>query len=178
MSETSGCPNARQGSYEVAAGARAIYVRVHGLASMNNCLCLRDFIEDMFAASHTFLIVDLADCTGIDSTFMGLLAGAAQFRRDERQASVAVVNANDCLVKLLKSVGVAELVFLEPEEHDVPELEFVALHEEPDEERRLALIRWAHKRLLAITKRNEEIFGRFLNTLESEMRRRGFDADK
>ena len=43
-------------TYEVAVGTHAIYIRVHGLASMNNCLSVRDFIEDMFDDEHETLV--------------------------------------------------------------------------------------------------------------------------
>ena len=157
-------------AYEVAAGARAIYVRVHGLASMNNCLCLRDFIEEMFAACHTFLIIDLADCIGMDSTFMGLIAATAQFRKDDRPAGVAVVNASERLTELLESVGITELVFVDPDQHEVPELEFVKLQEPVGEEERLSLIHWAHIHLMKLSERNEQLFGPYLAALEADIR--------
>ena len=166
----------REGSYEVAAGTRAIYIRVHGLASMNNCLCLRDFIEKMFAAGHTFLVIDLADCAGMDSTFMGLLAAAAQYEWGSRHTGVAVVNARNNLVKLLKSVGITELVFIEREDHEAPAMEFVRLKEQASEEERLALVRWAHEHLTKISKRNEKLFGPFLAELETDMQQHGFNG--
>jgi len=159
--------------YEVAVGRRAVYVRVHGLASMNNCLCVRDFIEDMLQSDHGFIIVDLRECVGMDSTFMGVLAGAATFGKEGARPGVAVVNAGETLAGLLKSVGISELVFIDPEPFATPEIDFFRLEEQPGEEARLACIRAAHKKLIEVGEANEKLFGPFLAALESEMKQRG-----
>ena len=46
--------SALSGWYEVADCRRGVYVRAHGLASMTNCLCLRDFIETMLQEGRRF----------------------------------------------------------------------------------------------------------------------------
>ena len=162
-----------KGSYEVAVGARAIYVRVHGLGSMTNCLCVRDFLDDMLSSNRGFIVFDLDDCTGMDSTFMGVMAGVATFHVDDHPAGVAVVNAGKPLVKLLRSVGLNELVFIEPDSFDIPDLEFHVLEEKATEEERLKLIRSAHEHLINISDENEKLFGGLIRTLEAEMKKRG-----
>ena len=164
---------AEDGFYEVAIGKRAVYVRVFGLASMTNCLCVRDFIEKMLVSGHRFVVVDLAECTGMDSTFMGVLAGTATSTRDKKTVGVAVVNAGKSLQKLLKSVGIAELVFVDPEPFETPEIEFLRLAERGGEEERIALIRSAHQHLLKASERNAELFRPLLKALEAEMVKKG-----
>ena len=164
---------ALQGFYEVATGARAVFVRVHGLASMNNCLAVRDFIEEMLRANHSFIVVDLSECTGMDSTFMGVLAGAATCETPGRSAGVAIVNAGEQVLRLLRSVGLTELIFVEPGPFEAPKLDFVRLEDTPGEEERLALVRSAHERLIKISEKNEKKFGPFLEALEEEMRHKG-----
>ncbi len=164
---------AEDGFYEVAIGKRAVYVRVAGLASMTNCLCVRDFIQKMLASGHRFVIIDLAGCTGMDSTFMGVLAGTATFVRDKKTVGVAVVNATQSLRKLLKSVGIAELVFVDPEPFETPAIEFLRLEERGGEEERIALIRTAHQHLVKASAQNAGIFRPPLKILEAEMAQRG-----
>lgn len=164
-------------AYEVAVGKRAIYVRVHGLASMNNCLCLRDFIDQMLSEGHSFLVMDLSDCSGMDSTFMGLIAGAATYDVQGKPAGVAIVNASEPLVKLLRSVGLNELVYVEQDPFDTPNLQFVPLEDQPSEEERLRLIRNAHRNLIRLSDKNEEIFGPLVSALELEMRQRGMISE-
>ena len=164
---------ALDGYYEVAIGKRAVYVRVHGLASMNNCLCVRDFIEKMLRSGHSFLVVDLADCTGMDSTFMGVLAGAATCAKDDPRPGVAVVNASEHLAGLLESVGLSELLFVDPKPFEDARIAFVPLGGNGSEEERLACIHDAHERLLEASEENEKLFGPFLTTLEAEMKAKG-----
>ena len=164
---------ALKGSYDVAIGTRAVYVRVHGLATMNNCLCVRDFIEESLRACHCFVIIDLADCRGMDSTFMGVIAGAAMFRKEGVNVGVAIVNADDDSLKLLDSIGLTELVYVEPAPFDAEDVEFVELREEADEAERLKLVRSAHRHLVDISERNEKLFGPFLSEIEGEMKARG-----
>ena len=164
---------AANGFYEVAVGERAVYVRVHGLASMNNCLCVRDFIEDMLRSDHSFVVVDLADCTGMDSTFMGALASAATFEREEPRPGVAVVNAGEPLTRLLDGVGLSELILVEEDPFEAPGIEFLRLDEKADEEERLACIRETHRKLMEISDKNEKAFGVFVTALEAEMKQRG-----
>jgi len=163
----------KTGYYEVALGKRAVYVRVYGLATMNNCLCVRDFIDDMLRSDHHFVIVDLANCTGMDSTFMGVLASAATFDRTQPEPAVAVVNASAALKGLLDSVGISELVFIDEQPFACPEIDFLRLEDKASEEERLACVRDAHKRLVAVSEENEKVFGPFLTLLETEMRQKG-----
>ena len=165
--------HALEGYYEVAIGKRAVYVRVHGMATMNNCLCVRDFIDDMLGSEHSFIIADLSDCTGMDSTFMGVLAGAATFHKEDPQPGVAVVNADKALIDLLKSVGISELVFVDSQPFTPPSVEFLRLDDRAGERERLACIRTAHQKLIAVSEENEKVFRPFLTALESDMKRCG-----
>jgi anti-anti-sigma regulatory factor len=161
------------GYYEVATGTRAVYVRVHGLATMSNCLCLRTFLESLLAEGRSFIVVDLADCTGMDSTFMGVLAGAATYERNDKMPGVAAVNVSEPLLHLLKNVGLTELIFIEPEPFEAPPLEFVRLEEQRGEKELLACVHTAHEHLMKINDRNEEIFRPYVAALELEMKQRG-----
>ena len=161
------------GHYEVAFGSRAVYLRAHGLASMNNCLCVRDFIEEALRAGHSFLVVDLAACSSMDSTFMGVLAGAATYEQKDGPVSVAIVNANAECLKEMEGVGLQELIMVEPKAFEVPALEFVRLDEQPNEERRLAMIHAAHQKLVTLSDKNEQLFGPIVAVLAEDMKRRG-----
>ncbi len=158
--------------YEVATSKRAVYVRVHGLATMNDCLCVRDFIERMQETGHDTVVADLGDCTGMDSTFMGVLAGAALFEAG-KTPRVVVLNAGDDLVKLLRSVGLTELIDVASGRFDVPDMRFVRLEERMGQADRLALVRSAHEELVRVCDKNEEIFGPLLESLEREMKKKG-----
>lgn len=162
-----------KGSYEVAVGRRAVYVRLHGLASMTNCLCVRDVLDRFIRSKRNFVVLDFGDCTGMDSTFMGVIAGVATQDLNDKPVGVAVVNASPRLVRLLESVGLTELVYVDPDPFETPEVQFHLLEEQATEEERLKLIRTAHEHLIAISEENEKIFGSLLGAVETEMKKRG-----
>jgi anti-sigma B factor antagonist len=161
------------GYYEVAAGKNAVYIRVHGLASMSNCLCLRTFVEQMLDSGSNLVVVDLADCAGMDSTFMGVLAGVATYEQHGQNPRLAAVNVKDPILKLLQNVGLTELLFVDTEHMGSPNLDFVRLDEQRGEEERIALVRSAHQNLMKLSDKNEETFRPYVELLEMEMKQRG-----
>src|SRR3954469_4232932 len=63
--------------YLVDAYSDPVVVRIDGRASFQNSTCLRDFITEMLARGKTRFVLDFQHCASMDSTFLGVLAGAA-----------------------------------------------------------------------------------------------------
>src|SRR5262245_53366010 len=63
----------RPAPFLVARSRSAIYVRVQGLGSMHTASTLEAFAEAQVREGARQLVLDLRDCTGVDSTFMGLV---------------------------------------------------------------------------------------------------------
>ncbi|MCZ7608315.1 MAG: STAS domain-containing protein [Planctomycetota bacterium] len=72
------------GHLEAARTKEAVYVRVVGLGNFNNAGPLREYCEKAFNDGVRNVIVDLAPCTGLDSTFMGTLMGFIGFNGGRR----------------------------------------------------------------------------------------------
>mgnify|MGYP003889460409 CR=1 FL=1 len=53
------------------------WIRCEGKGSFLNSSILKSFADQRLAAGERSLVVDLSACTGMDSTFMGTLAGIA-----------------------------------------------------------------------------------------------------
>ena len=53
------------------------WIRCEGKGSFLNSPVMKSFGDERIAAGEGLLVVDLAACTGMDSTFMGTLAGMA-----------------------------------------------------------------------------------------------------
>ena len=68
-------PRQQRDCYYVAASSEAVYVRVEGLASLNNCTPLLEYLEELHSRELDEFIFDLSSCQGFDSTFMGTLVG-------------------------------------------------------------------------------------------------------
>jgi len=160
-----------EGYYQVGLSRTAVYVRVIGLATMYTAACVRDFVERMLEEGYAKAVFDLEDCCGMDSTFLGVLAGVATYDGADDMPSVIVVNAAPPNRHLLESVGLTELIEVCDGRIDRPDIRLESLRERTREEERLDLVRSAHEKLVQIDDRNEEVFGAFLNALKAQMDR-------
>jgi len=61
----------------VNADSDPVAIRVEGKASFKNCTCVREFLNGMIAREKTRFVMDFEACSGMDSTFLGVLAGTA-----------------------------------------------------------------------------------------------------
>ncbi len=154
---------APSGSFKIARSKDAIYVRVQGLGNMNNSLTFKDFADRMQGEGYRAFVIDLADCRGVDSTFMGILLGL----RD----GLVVVNASAHCRRQMESIGLHRVLKIQDEAASLPSaLELKELPEaEVDPVARLKLIMKAHQDLIAIDRKNEEKFGAFLRDIAKNL---------
>lgn len=66
-----------QPTFLVSAYTEPVQVRINGKANYLNCNSFRDFIEQMLAQGRKQFLINFANCLGMDSTFLGILAGTA-----------------------------------------------------------------------------------------------------
>ena len=57
-------------------GATA-YMAVSGRPTYLNCRCAADFLNAVLEKGCMHVVLDFANCTGMDSTFLGMIAGIA-----------------------------------------------------------------------------------------------------
>lgn len=148
----------------------AIFVGVVGHGNMNNSSTFRAFSERMVGAGYRRFLVDLTECRGMDSTFLGILLSITRAAGEEEAVSVVVVNPGDQNYRILRSVGLNHVLSVRRGETEIPELEYEILEECHDPGLRLRTIREAHENLLRLDRRNEEQFGPFLRALTEELR--------
>ena len=161
-------PAANPTSYQVARSADTVYVRVQGLANMKNVQVLDSCINAEAEGAVT-LIIDLSGCTGMDSTFMGLLVGTSQ-RLKAQQGRLVLVNPTEANLKLLHMLGVSDVVPV-VSGSVLPALDFVTLTADPTlgPMQRMELIRRAHQNLVALNDANRVKFAAFLEKLEADL---------
>lgn len=100
--------------YLVDAQSDPVVVRIEGKASFQNSSCLRDFILQMLGQGKLRFILDFQSCAGVDSTFLGVLAGAAiQMRRTAPHGSLVVARAGARNVELMRNLGLHRLLTIE-----------------------------------------------------------------
>lgn len=161
-----------RGSVDLAVSGGAMYVKVSGLATMNNGLALREVAVQMIGQGFSDVVVDLLDCTGMDSTFMGTLAGVTFYVPESHRPNVMVINASAHNRKLLESIGLAAFLQIRDEPVPMPKLEMQRLRNGfANDTEKLLFTQQAHETLIEMDKRNLARFGSFLQALKEDLER-------
>jgi anti-anti-sigma factor len=109
MSEISNQP-----VYLVDAYADPVIVRLEGRACHANCACLQDFFTQMIGQGKTRFVMDFAGCTSMDSTFLGVLAGAAlELGRKTPVGSLVLCRVGRRNLELLRNLGLHRLLTID-----------------------------------------------------------------
>ena len=100
--------------YLVDAYSDPVVVRVEGRASFQNSSCLRDFISEMLARGKTRFVLDFQRCASMDSTFLGVLAGAAiELRKSSPSGSLVVSRVGQRNLELMRNLGLHRLLTID-----------------------------------------------------------------
>jgi anti-anti-sigma regulatory factor len=140
-----------------------VWVRVDGKGSHQNCAELKAFVlEKVITKGGQRVIVDLSLCTGMDSTFMGLLACLAG-RLEGGGGALQVINAAGRNGELLRNLGLAEIFTVDDHEEHLPAPAVVpdcaALPKEPcGRDERVEICLECHEALVAADDRNAPKF--------------------
>jgi anti-anti-sigma factor len=97
--------------YLVDAYSDPVLVRIEGRASFQNSACLRDFIAEMVQRGRMRYVLDFLRCSGMDSTFLGVLAGAAlDLRKRVPAGSLVLVRLGPRNLELIRNLGLHRLL--------------------------------------------------------------------
>ena len=100
--------------YLVDAYSDPVVVRIEGRASFQNSGCLRDFVGEMLTRGRTRFILDFQSCASMDSTFLGVLAGAAiELRKSTPMGSLVVARAGPRNLELMRNLGLHRLLTID-----------------------------------------------------------------
>jgi anti-anti-sigma regulatory factor len=103
----------------VDAFASPVLIKIDGRASFMNCSCLRDFFGEMIKQGKTKFVVDFRQCASMDSTFLGVLAGAAlELRKLTPPGSLIVSRVGPRNLELLRNLGLHRLMTVDTGEAD------------------------------------------------------------
>lgn len=104
-------PDASKPVYLVDAYSDPVVVRIEGRASFQNSACLRDFIAEMLQRGKSRFVLDFHHCASMDSTFLGVLAGAAlQLRQTAPNGSIVVARTGARNLELIRNLGLHRLL--------------------------------------------------------------------
>ncbi|GIW71738.1 MAG: hypothetical protein KatS3mg102_1280 [Planctomycetota bacterium] len=160
-----------QGVVQVARAADTVYIRIVGLGTMHNAPTFRAFVERMRQEGFRRFVLDLVECTGVDSTFMGVMLGVHQASAEPD--ALVVLNASGHCLSQMRAVGLDRVLTFGREPAALPE--GIELHALPEVEaglaERMRLMQKAHHNLVALDRRNEAKFGAFLAELDRQLGR-------
>jgi len=87
-----------------------VHVRVVGRGTFQNGQPLRRYAQDMLAQGCDEFFVDLNQCQGMDSTFLGVLAGIGlKLSQTDAKGRVHIVNVSARNMELLQTLGLDRL---------------------------------------------------------------------
>ena len=152
----------------VSCADRVVWIRVEGKGSSTESTALKDFAKEMIHRGVREFIVDLRNCPGMDSTFMGTLAGISLRLRELGGGCLYVVNLNQRNAESLSSLGLDQLfnVRLSPTKEDGQALG-IPLKEDRTAQAQTMLE--AHEALIEAVPENLSKFKDVIQYLEEEL---------
>lgn len=132
--------------------------------------------EHISLGSHQF-VIDLQDCTGMDSTFMGTMAGIAMRLMRFPDGRLYVTDASEKNAQSLEDLGLGSFIEINPDSAawiDDKALIRKSLVECSDSvaNDRAQHVYEAHKQLVDADEGNTEKFSTVLDCLEAELKKR------
>lgn len=167
-----------------------LWIRCANRGCFINSPALKALADKYLEKGGRDIVVDLEICPGVDSTFMGTLAGLAR-RCMGAGGSVQIAGPTPRTRDAMESLGLDMLVDIDPPgvpwQADIAERRATlngegtkpsaeADHELTEIERTRHVLE-AHNTLRAMNKKNDETFGYVCETLEEDLLRHSADAD-
>lgn len=91
-----------------------IWIRPEGRGTFLESPSIKSFIESSLAEGKEDFVLDLEGCDGMDSTFMGMIAGLGMNFQRSGKASLTVVGASQKNLASLKELGLHHIVKINP----------------------------------------------------------------
>lgn len=162
----------QQPTFLVCPQAEHVAVRILGKANYLNCGNFRDFIDRMLEQGHLRFVFDLEDCRGMDSTFLGILAGLAiELREKQPNGTLLLCNLSSNISELLNNLGLDTLLSIDSDlcRDCHAETEFTQLNNREIADARKVLE--AHENLVAANQENAAQFEDVISFLRNQVNR-------
>ncbi len=165
-----------------------VHVRVVGRGTFQNSQPLRQFAMEKIDQGKQEFAVDLGQCQGMDSTFLGVLAGIGlRLRQNGRTATVHVVNISSHNLELLQTLGLDRLFTMnsntspplaEAEYRKLPDTDIAHLSHPLDKDETTDLMIEAHDNLIRADERNATKFKELTRFLREAVERRHRNVER
>ncbi len=86
-------------------------VKVNGRVNFANSGPLRDFFDQVISSGCQRFVIDFRNCSGMDSTFLGILAGVAlELRRKQPPGRVLLCRLGERNLELIRNLGLHRIM--------------------------------------------------------------------
>lgn len=100
-------------TYLVDINANPILILVRGQAGYTNCAPFGEILEQIINGEKAAPVIDFEACTGVDSTFLGILAGAAmKFQTRKQPEKITLFNLSVRNRDLIRNLGIERFLTL------------------------------------------------------------------
>ncbi len=159
-----------------------VYVRIVGRGTFQNSQPLRLFALRKIEEGRREFVMDLQQCQGMDSTFLGVLAGIGlRLRHDGESPTIQIINISPRNQELLQTLGLDRLFTMnssapppleEADYHQLPDTDLTQLTQAMDKEETTDLMIEAHDNLVRADERNASKFRELTRFLREAVERR------
>lgn len=151
-----------------------IFIRVTGRGSFKISATLKQFIAEITSKqAASAVVLDLAECIGMDSTFMGVLAGLSG-RLKQTGQTLELINLSDKNAQLLATLGVDRVIahYSHSHGHELPDQPAQSLSAASATKKDLAeTALQAHETLVELSEENRPRFKRVIEYLKADVDR-------
>jgi anti-sigma B factor antagonist len=159
-----------------------VYVRVVGRGTFQNSRPLRLFALQKIDEGQREFVLDLGQCQGMDSTFVGVLASIGlRLRQNGKLAAVQIVNISPRNLELLETLGLDRLFTMnsstppplaEADYRKLPDTDLTQITHPLDKDETTDLMMEAHDNLVRADERNAPKFRELTRFLREAVERR------
>lgn len=157
----------QQPTFLVNAYADPVVVKVIGKANYLNCNSFREFIQTIIEGGSRRIFIDFTKCKGMDSTFLGILAGTAIELRKSNPAGVLTIgNLSERNHELICNLGLQNLLTVVDDAESVEDTLDALENKEVSEAKKILE---AHRNLTQADKENKAKFQDVIAFLQNQV---------
>ncbi len=151
-----------------------VFIRINGRGSFKIAAPLKQFVAKVVAQQPiSMVVIDLEECIGMDSTFMGSIAGLAG-RLKKNNQSLELINLSEKNTQLLKTLGVDQVLsfYSDTHGHQLNAQKTNAMPVDPLSQKEMAeQALQAHEDLVQISDENLPKFKQVIDLLKEDVAR-------
>lgn len=93
-----------------------LWIRIEGRGTFQNSAPIKELVEKEMVRGRSQFVIDLEKCSGMDSTFMGMMAGVGMRLRKKGEGQLSIVGTSEKSRDALEELGLSYLMEIEPED--------------------------------------------------------------